>query len=53
MELGILTPSFARFLQYILLGSYRFGNPTMMMEYPISYEKYLTDIILPKNWTGE
>lgn len=44
MELGILTPSFARFLQYILLGSYRFGNPTMMMEYPISYEKYLTEL---------
>jgi amidase len=44
MEFGILAPSFARFLQYILLGSFRYGNPMMQMEYPISYEKYLTEL---------
>jgi amidase len=44
MEIGILTPSFARFLQYILGGSYRKGNPTIHMAYPISYEKYLTEL---------
>lgn len=42
MEIGILTPSYARFLQYILGGSYRKDNPMLEMVYPMSYEKYLT-----------
>jgi amidase len=44
MEIGILTPSFGRFIQYILGGSLRKGNPTIEMAYPISYEKYLTEL---------
>ena len=44
MELGILTPSYARFIQYILGGSYRKGSPTIETAYPISYEKYLTEL---------
>lgn len=42
MELGIYTPSIARFFQYILGSSYRKDTPTITMAYPISYEKYLT-----------
>jgi amidase len=44
MEVGIYTPSFARFLQYILGGSYRKDNPMLQMVYPVSYEKYLTEL---------
>lgn len=42
MEIGILTPSYARFLQYILGWSYRKDNPILQMVYPLSYEEYLT-----------
>jgi len=44
MEIGILMPSFVRFLQYVFGGSVRKDNPTIHMAYPISYEKYLTEL---------
>lgn len=50
MELGVLMPSFARFLQYILGGSYRKSNPTIAMAYPMSYEKYLTVLTKRENF---
>jgi amidase len=46
MEIGILTPSYARFLQYILGWSYRQDNPMLQMVYPVSYEKYLTALTM-------
>ncbi len=42
MEVGIHTPSFARFLQYVFGSSYRKNSPTLTMAFPVSYEKYLT-----------
>jgi amidase len=44
MEIGIYTPSYARFIQYILGGSYRKDSPMIQMVYPMSYEKYLTEL---------
>ncbi len=41
MEIGIYTPSFARFLQFVLGASYRKNSPTLTMVFPMSYEKYL------------
>jgi amidase len=41
MELGIYTPSYARFLEYILGWSYRKDSPMLQLVYPMSYEKYL------------
>ena len=42
MEFGVYTPSYARFIQYILGGFYRIDNPMIQMVYPMSYKKYLT-----------
>jgi amidase len=42
MEIGISTPSYARFIQYFFGWPYRKGNPMLQMVYPMSYEKYLT-----------
>jgi amidase len=44
MEFGVYTPSYGRFFQYILGWPYRKDNPMIQMVYPMSYEKYLTEL---------
>jgi amidase len=46
MEFGVYTPSYARFILYILGGFYRKDNPMIQMVYPMSYEKYLTELTM-------
>jgi amidase len=41
MEMGVYTPSFGRFIQFIAGGGFRKTTPTLKMVYPMSYEKYL------------
>lgn len=46
MELGVYTPWYARFLQFVFGSSYRKDNPVLQMVYPASYEKYLKELTM-------
>jgi amidase len=41
MEVGVATPSFMRFISYLLGASYRKDVPFLEMVYPITYDKYM------------
>ncbi|HOO45001.1 MAG TPA: amidase [Deltaproteobacteria bacterium] len=42
MELGVYTPSWARFVSFLFGGSYRKEVPFLRLVFPIKYEKYMT-----------